>query len=165
MTLRVTSGQLQAMREHARRTYPEECIGILGGTVGGDKLVVEVRPLANARVDSRHNRSLIAPADFVAVDREYRARRLVMVGFYHSHPDHPAAPSEYDRENALPWHSYVIVRVERGDPAEVTAWLLRDDRSAFDAEEIAIDERNRWAGDASGDREERQGGGGQCRPR
>lgn len=138
MTLILKPEHLQEMRAHARSTYPEECIGVLGGMVGedGERTVVEVRTFINAREDSRHNRSLIAPGDYLKLDREYRRRGLKMVAFYHSHPDHPCRPSEFDRENALPWHSYVIVRIDQGEPVEISSWLLREDRSGFDSEPI-----------------------------
>ena len=82
------------------------------------------------------NLSLISPADFLVVDREYRKRGLKMVAFYHSHPDHPCKPSEFDRENALPWHSYVIVKIDKGEPVEISSWLLQEDRGGFDPESI-----------------------------
>lgn len=138
MTLVLKPGHLQAMREHARSTYPEECIGVLGGTVrdDGEKTVMEVRAFANAQPESRTTRSLIPPEDYLKLDREYRKRALKMVAFYHSHPDHPCKPSEFDRENALPWHSYVIVKVDRGEPVEITSWVLQEDRGGFDSEPI-----------------------------
>jgi proteasome lid subunit RPN8/RPN11 len=138
MTLILTQAQLDDMRAHGESTYPEECIGILGGVVENHKRVVEVRRYENARTDSRHNRSLISPQDFLKLDREYRKSGLKMVAFYHSHPDHPAKPSEFDRENALPWHTYIIVKVDQGTAVAVTAWLLREDRSGFDSEEIEV---------------------------
>ena len=130
---------LESMREHGQRCYPEECIGILGGSAGdADKTVLEVLPLTNTFPGPRHNRSLISAAEYLKVDRDFRQRGLKMVGFYHSHPDHPARPSEFDRENALPWASYVIVKVDRAQAVEVTSWVLQEDRGGFDSENIQI---------------------------
>jgi proteasome lid subunit RPN8/RPN11 len=70
------------------------------------------------------------------VEKENRKRGLDVVGYYHSHPDHPARPSEYDRAHAWPWYSYVIVSVERGEPKAMTSWMLSEDRSRFDEETL-----------------------------
>jgi len=137
--LKLKQEHLDAMREHGRRTYPEECIGILGGTADdSDKTVVEVRPATNEFPGPRHNRSLIAAKEMLRLDREYRARGLKMVGFYHSHPDHPCRPSDFDRDNALPWASYVIVKVDRAEPVDVTSWVLQEDRGGFDSEQFEV---------------------------
>lgn len=140
MKLVVRTVHLDQMRAHARSTYPEECIGILGGEYEDDertiKTVTEVRQMNNSMKDSRHNRSLISPEEVFKVDREYRKRGLKMLGFYHSHPDHPCKPSQFDLEHALPNTSYVIVKIDKGEPVEITSWTLKEDRSAFDPESI-----------------------------
>ena len=143
MTLVLEPEQLEQIRAHARSTYPEECIGILGGTFTGEgsamvKTVAEVRCFPNARADSRHNRSEIAPIEILKLDREYRKRKLTMVAFYHSHPDHPCRPSEFDRQHAMPFHSYVIVKIDQGEPVDVTSWTLQEDGGGFDSEPIQI---------------------------
>ena len=142
--LRLKDEHLDAMRAHGAQCYPNECIGILGGTVGSDrgddadKTVLEVRPVDNVFDGPHHNRSAIAPREFLRIDREYRAKGWKMVGFYHSHPDHPCKPSDFDRDNALPWASYVIVKVDQGKPVDVTSWVLQEDRGGFDPEEIKV---------------------------
>jgi proteasome lid subunit RPN8/RPN11 len=139
VTLVLKPEHLEAMKEHGRKTYPDECIGIIGGAADENvKTVGEVRPLENKFPGPRHNRSLISPGDYLKVDREYRQRGLKIVGFYHSHPDHPAKPSDYDRDNALPWASYVIVKVDRAEPVAVTSWVLQEDRGGFDSEEMKV---------------------------
>lgn len=153
MTIRIPEGHVARIEAHAAATYPEECIGALGGTADGDsRSIVEVWPLVNACIESRHSRSLIAPRDYQAVEREYTRRGLLLLGFYHSHPDHPAAPSSFDLEHALPWHSYLIVRVDRGHPTEMTAWVLREDRSTFDPEPMAVVQDGRAPTARGGDR-------------
>lgn len=72
------------------------------------------------------------------MEKDARARRLDVLGYYHSHPDHPARPSEYDRNHAWPWYSYVIVSVKRGEPKDTTSWVLSDDRSRFDPEPMEV---------------------------
>ena len=65
-------------------------------------------------------------------------KKLELIGWYHSHPDAPARPSEFDREHAWPWYSYIIVSVQKGEPRDTTSWRLHDDRAAYDPEEIEI---------------------------
>jgi proteasome lid subunit RPN8/RPN11 len=72
------------------------------------------------------------------VEKDARARGLEVLGYYHSHPDHPARPSINDREHAWPWYSYVIISVERGIPKDLTSWVLAEDRGAFRAEQLEI---------------------------
>jgi proteasome lid subunit RPN8/RPN11 len=78
----------------------------------------------------------VDPKDYLRADREARSKGMDIVGFYHSHPDHPARPSEFDRKNAWPWFSYVILAVEQGVPREMTGWLLAEDGSRFLPEEL-----------------------------
>ena len=155
MAIKLRSEHLQGVRSHAKRDYPNECCGILLGLVNGErKEVWEVVPLKNLRLDparaqellpldapgreSERNRFLIDPLEQLRVEKEARARKLDVLGYYHSHPDHPARPSEYDREHAWPWYSYVIVSVERGEPKDMTSWVLSDDRSRFDSEQVEV---------------------------
>jgi proteasome lid subunit RPN8/RPN11 len=93
---------------------------------------------ADPIINSARNRFLIDPADFVASEREARKQGVDILGFYHSHPDHPARPSEFDREHAWPWYTYLILRVEKGLPQETTGWLLTEDHARFLPEEIAV---------------------------
>jgi len=125
------------IRAHGTETYPHECCGaLLGRDVEGGREVVDLLPLVNQRKDSPRNRFSITPEDFRAAERAAASRRLELVGWYHSHPDHPALPSEYDREHAWPWYSYVIVSVAGGEPGTITCWRLAEDRMRFLHEEI-----------------------------
>jgi proteasome lid subunit RPN8/RPN11 len=133
----ITPGDLEAIGRHGEASYPEECCGFLLGRSGGEETLVErLIPVENERQDSRHNRFLIHPETVLAAHKEARARGLDVVGYYHSHPDHPARPSEFDREHAWPGLSYVIVSVEGGRVAEARSWRLSDDRERFEEEAI-----------------------------
>ena len=149
--LTITADVDQAIRGHGRETYPHECCGALLGrdgvdgdsaTPGGVQLPVReiaaLFPLVNRRDDSPHNRFSVTAEDVRDAEKAAREKKLDVMGWYHSHPDHPARPSQYDREHAWPWYSYVIVSVASGKPAEMTSWRLSDDRSDYASEEIAI---------------------------
>lgn len=144
MPLHLTTEQTDAIRAHAARDYPHECCGFLVGTLpllpAGGVHVHRIIPAANLRNDSPRNRFEIDPGDFVKTEKAARADGLGIVGFYHSHPDAPAKPSEFDREHAWPGYCYVIVSVEAGTPQEMLNWRLRDDRSGFDADPIVTTE-------------------------
>ncbi len=130
------------IRAHGAEGYPQECCGALLGIDGEARREVrEVFPLVNRREDSPHNRFSITPEDFRAAEQAGRARSLELIGWYHSHPDHPALPSEYDREHAWPWYSYVIVSVVEREPRQIMSWRLADDRSRFEPEEIGVEFR------------------------
>ncbi len=138
MALEITAELLTAIERHGEAAYPHEGCGILLGRVEGDtRIVTEILPVENQReVDARHNRYLIPP-DAVADSEEIAERRgLVVIGFFHSHPDHPARPSAFDREHAWPWYSYVITSVEHGRASGSRSWRLLDDRSQFVEEEL-----------------------------
>ncbi|MGH7725071.1 MAG: Mov34/MPN/PAD-1 family protein [Candidatus Eiseniibacteriota bacterium] len=114
-----------AIVAHARATYPEECCGFLVGTrEDGALRVVELARATNAREDSPANRYLIPPEEFARVQRDADRRGYDIVGFYHSHPDAPARPSEFDRAHAWADYAYLIASVLRGEPAELNAFEL-----------------------------------------
>jgi len=139
MTLRLRAPIVERMSEHVRRAYPEEGCGVLlGREAGGSREVEEAIVFENQCEDSRQNRYLISPEQFLAAEKGARARRLDVIGIFHSHPDHPARPSSYDLEHAWPYYSYVIVSVEEGRIGEIRCWRLADDRSALEAEPLEI---------------------------
>jgi len=124
----------KTIRTESENAYPNECCGILMGAIDdtGTKTVRQVEAIVNAREDgAQHNRFLITAEDMLHAERTARAAKLDVIGFYHSHPDHPSAPSEYDKTHALPFYSYVIVAVEKGVSTELTSWELTPDRAAF----------------------------------
>jgi proteasome lid subunit RPN8/RPN11 len=137
--LKLEDRHADEMRRQAEAEYPHECCGLLLGRMdeGGAKRVVELLPVLNAReAEARHNRSLITPEEYLRGERHARARRLDVIGNYHSHPDHPAVPSEFDREHAWPVWSYVIISVRQGAAADLRSWELEADRSRFNEEEL-----------------------------
>jgi proteasome lid subunit RPN8/RPN11 len=155
MPLQINNAELESIRAHAAQDYPSECCGVLLGKAQGEaKHVTEALPLTNLRHDpdraqellplddpgreTERNRFLIDPLDQLRVEKDARERGLHVLGYYHSHPDHPARPSVYDRDHAWPWYSYVIITVERGTPKELTSWVLAEDRSAFGEEQLVI---------------------------
>ena len=106
----------------------------------GRKVAVLLVPLVNQRTDAARNRYLIDPESFRRAQEKLDRDGLEVIGVYHSHPDHPAAPSAFDREHAWPWLSYVIVGVARGRAGDMKSWILSDDRAAFDEESITLEE-------------------------
>ncbi len=140
MMLKLTS-QLEArIRLAGADAYPNECCGILFGQVDGDVHVVKaLRPIENARESGeQYHRFLITAEDMMQAELEAHRLGLEIIGFYHSHPDHPAKPSDYDRDHALPFYSYIILRVADGKPELMTSWRLQLSREAFDSEPIEI---------------------------
>ncbi len=142
MSIKIPANILRQIHTHGQDAYPEEGAGLLLGNDNGAKRQVEnLLPLSNAREDTaRHNRYLITPQDMLQGEREAESLGLDVIGIFHSHPDHPNRPSEYDREWALPWYSYVITSVESGQSADSRSWRLTDDRQKFVEEEINLEE-------------------------
>jgi len=135
----------ERIRSHGAETFPHECCGALLGRdpafdekSAGPREVVELFRLVNRRDDSPRNRFAVTPQDVLDAEKAARAHGLDVIGWYHSHPDHPARPSQFDREHAWPWYSYVIVSVMNGAPAEMTSWRLNDDRQDYSPERIEI---------------------------
>ena len=119
----------QAIRRHGEETYPHECCGALVGRPGS---VSDVVALPNTTEEGPRRRFLVRPSDYRLA--ESRATELggELLGFYHSHPDHPARPSQYDLDHAWPTFAYVIVAVAAGASHDMTVWFLKDDRSIFE---------------------------------
>jgi proteasome lid subunit RPN8/RPN11 len=128
---------LTTIRDHAARTYPDECCGALIGDAVAVH-VVEALPLPNSTQEGPRRRFLVRPADYRESERRASACRLDLLGFYHSHPDHPARPSEHDLAQAWPNFHYIIVSVMNGTPVDLRSWRLSEDRSAF--MEVAVAE-------------------------
>jgi proteasome lid subunit RPN8/RPN11 len=135
----ISPRHLQTIGHHASTSYPEECCGVLIGHAGSLEtatIVERILSVGNEREDSRHNRYVISPETILAAQKEARALGLDIVGYYHSHPDHPARPSEFDRDHAWPGLSYLIVAVDKGRVVDARSWRLTDDRESFDEEKI-----------------------------
>ena len=151
MAIELSFDHRERIEQHGVEAYPNECCGfLLGREENGRRVILEVAPIENAwqsmennpyevrPEDSTRNRSLVDPKDYLRIDREARQKGLDIISFYHSHPDHPARPSEFDRKHALPFLIYVILAVEKGIPREMTAWLLSEDGARFLPEELSI---------------------------
>ena len=138
--LRLKTKHTEIVHSHLCRAYPEEGCGVLlGRETHGDREIERVIGFENVREDSRNNRYLIAPEQFLAAEREARKDGLDVIGFFHSHPDHPSRPSTFDLEHAWPFYSYLIVSVERGKVLDAHSWRLTEDRSRFEPEDLMLD--------------------------
>lgn len=124
----------ETIRRHGAAAYPDECCGALIGRHAGE--VTRAVPLGNTSDGERRRRFLVGPEDYRLAEAAAAERDEQLLGFYHSHPDHPARPSAFDLENAWPNFSYVIVAVRAASPREIRSWRLQPDRSAFDEESI-----------------------------
>jgi proteasome lid subunit RPN8/RPN11 len=147
-TLEISAELAEEIREHGARKYPHECCGALLGREGAannsgelERQILGLLPSVNRWEDSPQNRFSVTAEDVREAEKAARFQGLEVLGWYHSHPDHPARPSEYDREHAWPWYSYVIVSVNAGEPAELTSWRLNDDRAQFSPEAVKISQR------------------------
>ena len=147
MALSLQPGVAEAIRAHGSETYPNECCGALygrDGVVTRDACAAEHHRRRAAPPVSRARRRTIATPR-----SGRRELKVDLLGFYHSHPDHPARPSQYDLDHAWPFFSYIIVAVRAGTPEDMTSWRLREDRSAFDEERLTHAEHNQHPDAAS----------------
>ena len=133
--LQLSADIVEAIRAHGVETYPHECCGAL---VGRDGEVTGAVALPNTTNEGPRRRFLVRPSDYLQAERAADSAGAELLGFYHSHPDHPARPSQYDLDHAWPNFSYIIVSVAAGVPEDVRSWKLRDDRSAFDEEALSV---------------------------
>jgi proteasome lid subunit RPN8/RPN11 len=119
-------------------TYPNECCGILYGRDTTDgRIVEELEPVANVFDEAeKYHRFSISPKQLMAAEEKSHKTGRLVLGFYHSHPDHPARPSEYDRQHAWPFYSYVIVSIAKGDAVDMTSWLLNEQTETFSRQDI-----------------------------
>jgi proteasome lid subunit RPN8/RPN11 len=138
--MKIRRTQVEALLAHARSGYPFEVCGVL---LGRDATVEKAQAVLNRETESPRVRYQIAPEDLLQIQRESRDEGLEIVGFYHSHPDHPARPSETDRRIAAGGLSdgvlHVVVGVEKGERATPTAWIFRDATQAFDEEPFEVE--------------------------
>jgi proteasome lid subunit RPN8/RPN11 len=117
------------IRRHGQETYPHECCGALVGSGGR---VTSAVPLPNTTEEGPRRRFLVRPSDYRMAEHEAAQAGGELLGFYHSHPDHPARPSQFDLDHAWPTFAYVIVAVAAGSAGDMTVWFLKEDRSSFD---------------------------------
>ncbi|MBI2759017.1 MAG: M67 family metallopeptidase [Chloroflexi bacterium] len=137
--LKISKDALTQIHAHGEQAYPDEGAGFLLGLENGSRDVQAIFPLTNSREDSaRHNRYLITPNDYLKAELEADRLGLSLIGVFHSHPDHPNRPSEFDRDWAQPFFSYIITSVQSGKAIESRSWRLSEDRSQFVEESIQI---------------------------
>jgi proteasome lid subunit RPN8/RPN11 len=142
--IKLSAGLLEEIERHAESEYPRECCGLLVGRItdgGRTREVHATYPVANifSEEAERHHRMAIEPLEYARAERLHAAEGLGVVGNYHSHPDHPAVPSQYDLEHLAPWPtmSYVVVSVREGEASDLRSWELEADRSRFNEEEVS----------------------------
>jgi proteasome lid subunit RPN8/RPN11 len=126
---RLGDGVGQAIRRHGEETYPHECCGAL---VGSDDRVTAAVPLPNTTEEGPRRRFLVRPTDYMLAEKQASELGGTLLGFYHSHPDHPARPSQFDLDHAWPNFAYVIVSVASGVSRDMTVWWLEENRSRFE---------------------------------
>lgn len=127
----LTVSQVHEIERHARETYPEECCGFLLGPSGDPARVSAIRRATNVAGADRNRRYVIDPREILSVEKEIGGTGIEILGFYHSHPDHPSMPSEFDRGHAWPWYAYVIVGVSPGGLGDLRAWTLDGETRTF----------------------------------
>ena len=131
--------QWKEINAHGERDYPYECCGLLLGLFAEDQVKVceETYPISNAREEAaKRNRFLIRPEELLRGEKFAAGKGIDVIGFYHSHPDHPAVPSQYDLDHAWPLYSYVVVSIKSGQASDLRSWEMQSDRSRFNEEEI-----------------------------
>lgn len=129
------------IRLEGERAYPEECCGILyGRDEGKDRRVVEaVESVENSfEAGEKYHRFSITAEVLYRAEKKASAEGRLVLGFYHSHPDHPARPSEFDREHGWPFYSYVIVAVGKGKSGDLTSWVLSEVSEQFEEQEVRV---------------------------
>ena len=136
MKLVIEASDLQILQNHATEGYPHEVVGILAGIRESGE-VQRVSPLLNERAETK-NRYKVSPLILMRAEQKLEREGLEIIGYYHSHPDHSAQYSEYDREHALPNMSYLILSICKQTPKEYRSWRLSEDRSVMHPETIVI---------------------------
>ena len=139
MGIMIRAAEFARLTQHAETGFPHEVVGILAGNRTNNE-VARVVPLENERADSPANRYQVSGLVLARAEQAIEADGLEIVGYYHSHPDHPSQYSDFDRDHALPNMSYVIVSIRGGTFATVQSWRLLDDRSAMLEEPVSIQE-------------------------
>jgi proteasome lid subunit RPN8/RPN11 len=141
--IKIEAHLLEEIKRQAEAEYPKECCGLLIGRIedgGRTRVVAETYPVLNSWEESgtMHRRMMITPQDYMRAERQFVRQGLGVVGNYHSHPNHPAVPSQFDLENLAPWPtmSYIVVSVMEARATELRSWELEADRSRFNEEEI-----------------------------
>ncbi|MGR3320059.1 MAG: Mov34/MPN/PAD-1 family protein [Candidatus Anammoxibacter sp.] len=135
--IKINQKDLETIKEIVKKAYPDECCGLLvGKTTGEEREVVEIHSLTNLNTERSKDRYEIAPAEYMKVDRDVASRKLDIIGIYHSHPDHPSKPSEFDAGRAWEGYSYLIIAIANGREFEMKSWVFHDSTKIFEEEKI-----------------------------
>ena len=136
----LTTSLKQQIEQEGAASFPNECCGIIYGTdEPHGRVVTRLEAVSNEfEAGERYHRFSITPADLIKAEKSAAAHNELVLGFYHSHPDHPARPSEYDRVHAWPFYSYIIVSIMNAKPANMTSWLLDEQTEQFQEQEIVV---------------------------
>jgi len=138
MTISINKDALDEMTKHAEETFPNECVGFFYGVEGNDRDVLVAREVNNVKEGDQRRRFEVDPFDYLMAEKFAEKNGLTILGIYHSHPNHPAKPSEHDLRQAIPYFSYIIVSVMDGKTADVTSWQLNTETNEFEEEKIEI---------------------------
>jgi proteasome lid subunit RPN8/RPN11 len=136
--IKVVKTAYQQIIEHAKEAYPNECCGALVGHVMGGRKVFSAERMTNTNTDRAHDRYVIDPHEFNLIDKVSRSQGCEIIGFYHSHPDHPNRPSEEDRKSGQLDYSYIIVSVQGGTEVSAKCWIFNDEKAPFSEEKIEL---------------------------
>ncbi len=138
--IRLSETMVDEIELQAVQSYPEECCGMmLGYSEGSVHFIEKVLKIENSQEANRQRRFYITPDQYRFAEQLAGKWKMELLGFYHSHPDHPAAPSAFDTEHAFPWFSYVIVSVDHGKPGAMTAWVLNEESRRFQERIIIVE--------------------------
>ncbi|MFV1860047.1 MAG: M67 family metallopeptidase [Anaerolineales bacterium] len=142
MKLTIPGPVMDEIRGHGEKLYPEEGAGlILGSTEGEHRAARRVLPMPNHfNSGERNRRYLLDPQEILQAEELAEQLGLEVIGIFHSHPDHPPAPSQYDLDWAVPWYVYLITRVEQGGASESRAWRMLEDHTRMVEEVLEIED-------------------------
>lgn len=138
MALKVQKPVMEKILDHVRETYPHECCGLMVGDSYDSKEVKDYRIIPNINKERANDRYIMDPHVFNKVDEELREKKLEILGIYHSHPDHPSRPSEFDRAHAWPIYSYVVIACEKGKKTQAQSWVINESTEQFEEEPLEI---------------------------
>ena len=137
--IKIEKQLIDRIKKNGEKTYNAECCGaMLGKSNDGTYDISELLEFNNERSYNRERRYLISPKQYMQSEKIAAEKKLDLLGFYHSHPDSPAVPSQFDADHAFPNFIYMIVSVQKGKAEKLTSWKLVEDRSSFEELEMDI---------------------------
>lgn len=137
-SIRIPKAVYEEIINHAKDSYPNECCGFLIGNTLGTKKVFNVERGTNTNTERARDRYILDPMEINLMDKQARVLGLDILGFYHSHPDHPDRPSEFDRKMGQAGYSYLIVSVKDGKETSARSWIFESDDEPFKEEAVKV---------------------------